>query len=209
MTSSTLHWGIHADDFTKVFGLGNLLHIIPGSFRNLTNLQYLLLKKTGLTNLTNNAFWGLKQLKYLEISESYIYRPKKISRRAFNSLDSLEYLSLEENEIDYLFPSVFNGLLSLKELVLRKNYLRTISMEVNKLEILDLSNNRLSILDENSFRGSGSSMKYLDLRWNQISAISENTFRNISFLRELHLSNNELRELPSGIFQDLSDLQTL
>ncbi|KAL9985485.1 hypothetical protein ACROYT_G007899 [Oculina patagonica] len=26
---------------TKVFGLGNLLHIIPGSFRNLTNLQYL------------------------------------------------------------------------------------------------------------------------------------------------------------------------
>ncbi|KAJ7393961.1 hypothetical protein OS493_003630 [Desmophyllum pertusum] len=165
-----------------------------------------LLQNTMLVNLTKNALQGLKQLKFLEIIEQSKGRPFKILNGAFNDLSSLEYMTLRDNVNTYLASDVFKGLLSLRELILSRNYLSQISMEINNLEKLDLSNNQLSILDEKSFRGSGSSLKYLDLRGNKLKTISKDTFQTLSSLRELYLANNELSELPTGIFQDLTDL---
>ncbi|KAJ7393959.1 hypothetical protein OS493_003628 [Desmophyllum pertusum] len=165
-----------------------------------------LLQNTMLVNLTKNALQGLKQLKFLEITEQSKGRQFKILNGAFNDLSSLEYMTLRDNVNTYLASDVFKGLLSLRELILSRNYLSQISMEINNLEKLDLSNNQLSILDEKSFRGSGSSLKYLDLRGNKLKTISKDTFQTFSSLRELHLANNELSELPTGIFQDLTDL---
>ncbi|KAJ7393963.1 hypothetical protein OS493_003632 [Desmophyllum pertusum] len=179
---------------------GNLWHITPRSFKNLTNLQYLLLQNTRLVYLTKNALQGLKQLKFLEITEQSKGRQFKILNGTFNDLSSLEYMTLRDNVNTYLASDVFKGLLSLRELILSRNYLSQISMEINNLE------KTLSILDEKSFRGSGSSLKFLDLRGNKLKTISKDTFQTFSSLRELYLSNNELSELPTGIFQDLTDL---
>lgn len=187
----------------------SLRHIIPGSMGYLTNLQYLVLESTWLSNLTTNAFLGLKKLKYLEITK-HISKPFTILEGAFNDLSSLNYLSIQHNRISDLLPKVFNGLLSLKELILSDNDLYGISVEINKrLEKLDLRSNKLTGLFENSFRGSRSSVKYLDLRSNSLTTISAKTFQNFSSLRELYLADNRLIELSPEIFQDLTDLRIL
>ena len=59
------------------------------------------------------------------------------------------------------------------------------------------------------FVGNPLNLQILYLRENNISKLEIDTFKGLTALQELDLQKNELVELQSGLFHDLSSLQIL
>uniref|UniRef100_V9GWR0 Peroxidasin n=1 Tax=Lumbricus terrestris TaxID=6398 RepID=V9GWR0_LUMTE len=98
-----------------------ILEIPPGTFRNLRNLNTLLLNNNQLTKLENGAFEGLSKLRYLYLYKNQI---SEIESQVFHGLGDLEQLYVHFNELEILQPGTFNGLPLLERLFLHNNRLK-------------------------------------------------------------------------------------
>ena len=105
--------------------------IIASTFNHLANLERLYLDSNRLQNAMN-------------------------SYNLFNKLEILREISLTENEIRYLNPTIFSNQANLIFLDLRNNFISswepTLFMPLISLSFLLLSNNRLSLINESSVK---------------------------------------------------------
>ncbi|XP_023663422.2 peroxidasin isoform X1 [Paramormyrops kingsleyae] len=92
--------------------------IQPGSFRQLKNLNTLLLNNNQIRRIPRGAFEDLENLKYLYLYKNEI---QSIDRQAFKGLVSLEQLYLHFNNIETLEPQAFTHLPKLERLFLHNN----------------------------------------------------------------------------------------
>ncbi|KAM9316417.1 peroxidasin homolog [Gastrophryne carolinensis] len=92
--------------------------IQPGSFKNLKNLNTLLLNNNQIKRIPNGAFQDLENLKYLYLYKNEI---QSIDKQAFKGLASLEQLYLHFNHIETLEPESFYQLPKLERLFLHNN----------------------------------------------------------------------------------------
>uniref|UniRef100_H3CS91 Peroxidasin n=1 Tax=Tetraodon nigroviridis TaxID=99883 RepID=H3CS91_TETNG len=89
-----------------------------GSFRQLKNLNTLLLNNNRIRRIPRGAFEDLENLKYLYLYKNEI---QSIDRQAFKGLVSLEQLYLHFNNIESLEPESFSHLPKLERLFLHNN----------------------------------------------------------------------------------------
>ena len=55
-------------------------HIIPGTFQNLKNLEYLYMDSNRIQRIEPSTFYGLNKLKYLGLSKNYLKTLDKVSQ---------------------------------------------------------------------------------------------------------------------------------
>ncbi|KAM6457875.1 peroxidasin homolog isoform 1-T2 [Liasis olivaceus] len=119
-------------------------HIKPGVFRNLKNLDTLLLNNNLLKHVAQNSFEGLKKLKYLYLYKNEI---QSIQPQAFEGLHSLEQLYLHFNNLESLEAGTFNDLPKLERLFLNNNRISQIQPgaigQLESLKRLRLDSNAL------------------------------------------------------------------
>ena len=85
----------HSDSFSRPFSFNALpvewakndqvkinfsvRHIIPGTFQNLKNLEYLYMDSNRIQRIEPSTFYGLNKLKYLGLSKNYLKTLDKVS----------------------------------------------------------------------------------------------------------------------------------
>eukprot|EP00057_Strongylocentrotus_purpuratus_P029682 XP_011684156.1 PREDICTED: toll-like receptor 13 [Strongylocentrotus purpuratus] len=167
--------------------------------------------------ILNQVFSGLKNLIKLNISSSKIASLGSINQ--FTNTTSLRELSMRKNNLKSqdLFDNVnqlslFGGLISLRKLNLRENYLTGLEPGVfsplTKLSSLDLSQGNIVILKPGLFKGM-TSLRSLYLDNNCIMTTSANLFSGLDNLGSLFLRNNKLRILDKYLFGATPNLRYL
>ncbi|XP_011050527.1 PREDICTED: toll-like receptor 13 [Acromyrmex echinatior] len=161
----------------------------------------------------NNGYNGglsmadLKNLHYLSVSRNEI---NTIESDAFQNNNELLFLNLSSNRIRHLHPKTFADLQYLKTLDLSNNQLEVLQISINETEIstLYINNNNIKNITSDTFMQMPKLMKLL-MGKNKIDKIDVNTFAHLTILEELDLSSNMLSSLPEGWTESLVSLKYL
>lgn len=184
----------------------SITSVMVDSLSGVKDLQYLLLHHNRLRarHIHRDAFRGLKRLHTLHLHHNLLERvPLGLPRRAHT-------LVLLRNFISEIGRDDLSTLYTLNELNLSYNRLtserlhRHAFRKLRVLEVLDLSGNKLSTLP----LGLPKSLHVLRAKNNQIAELPEGALMGMSKLRELHLSNNQIKlgSIYQGAWQELGSL---
>lgn len=143
--------------------------------------------------------------------EEVLYRP--CQQFSAQDLQSLTSLDLSKSGLSHLEPDDLRGLINLKILNMKENYvIRTIReplfKEMKNLEQLDMSNNGLRNISEKTFEGLPS-LKTLNLSKNAIQVIPASGFSQLSMLEVLNLEKNPIEEIDISAFDNLNSIQQI
>jgi Leucine-rich repeat (LRR) protein len=206
---------LHPDEFSSAVGLkelkisnNQLRYIGEKTFKNLGNLVHLDLSVNRINMLATNTISSLTNLETLYLHNNQL---TVLDVNLFSSTRKLTDLFLEMNSIATIQPS--NITTSVKVLMLHKNQLTDISNLKNFGNLIKLrldSNTNLNI-NSTSF-ATMKSLEYLwldniDLQESERLAEALKPFK--ATLRELSITNNNLKKLEISKFPILSDLVTL
>lgn len=203
----------------------------------LTRLERLDLRSSGISNLPENTFIKNPWLRTLILAEnelsgldvattlghnlihldtldiSYCHLTEPLSETPFLNATKLRTLILSGNHLssvvlsEALAPLTRLQTLSLRDCGLTRLPANTFH-RFSALQKLDISFNPLN----NAFTGLLSpleSLEHLDMGYCNLKTISRDTFVKMSALKTLVLSGNKLDSLESGLFQNLTHLETL
>ncbi|XP_049635587.1 leucine-rich repeat transmembrane protein FLRT1 [Suncus etruscus] len=186
----------------------NVRAIARASLARLPLLEKLHLDDNSVSTVSieEDAFADSRQLRMLFLSRNHLSSiPSGLPR-------TLEELRLDDNRISTIPLRAFQGLGSLRRLVLDGNLLAnqriaddTFSRLQNLTE-LSLVRNSLAAPPLNL---PSARLQKLYLQDNAISHIPANTLARMRVLERLDLSNNNLTTLPRGLFDDLDNLAQL
>lgn len=143
-------------------------------------------------HISNTSLYGPGLLEKIDLSNNAL---TQLKNNLFNYLTNLRFLKLNNNKLTNLSKLLFNGTYYLISLDLSLNQLETLEFLRNntfleKLRDLKISNNKLTSLKDNYFK-SLKHLRHLDLSSNFISSISYCAFNGIqNTLTQLILNNN-------------------
>lgn len=167
---------------------------------HLTNeiLKIIYLLKTKLNEIQiNNIIEISLEINYIKILELSDCKITTIENSTFNGLISLEELYLSFNRIKSINEKLFIGLNSLQILDLGSNILSTLSTNVFSnilnLQEIYLYNNGLNEI--NSIFKRLTNLKKIIYNANKIKSINKNSFQELSNLENLDLMNNQITEI--------------
>ncbi|XP_076388450.1 uncharacterized protein LOC105663802 isoform X3 [Megachile rotundata] len=174
-----------------------------------SNLVELLLDGNELYSIGSNYdldLSGLDSLEYLSVIENKL---NFISKEAFNGTLNLRYLDFSMNNLSTLHPETFTNLTSLDTVILDYNHFDIVPIKESlNVTILSMICNNLTYLSVNSLQNL-TQLKRLSLGGNRIQLIDSDTFKSQEWLEELHLNDNKLKYLPEYWFQYLKNLRYL
>ncbi|XP_076349861.1 toll-like receptor 4 isoform X2 [Tachypleus tridentatus] len=179
-------------------------------FFKLVNLKKLYLSKILIySTLKRDDLYGLINLQILDLSLNYI----QIEDFAFETLRSLEFLNLVNNQMKYLSNYTFYGLKSLHFLLLKGNLLvlenNTYPFKMTpSLQVLFLDNNKIKLLKPKTFSFC-TNVRNLTLSHNKLMAWNESVFSNKPNLVSLHLDSNQISHVTQAMLKDFNNLQYL
>ncbi|XP_004869284.1 podocan isoform X1 [Heterocephalus glaber] len=213
-----------ANYLTKIYGL---------TFGQKPNLRsvYLHNNKLADAGLPDSMFNGSSNVEILILSSNFLrHVPKHLP-------PALYKLHLKNNKLEKIPPGAFSELSNLRELYLQNNYLTDQGLDnetfwkLSSLEYLDLSSNNLSRvpvglprslvllhLEKNIIQRVDAdvltpirSLEYLLLHSNQLRAdgIHPLAFQGLKRLHTVHLYNNALERVPSGLPRRVRTLMIL
>ena len=164
------------------------LDYIPGPFPH--NTLRINLGGNSITRITREHFRNLLELEELLLDESEV---EDIEHGAFSGLSSLRVLDLSYNRLRLLQGGLFYGLRNLRQINLDHNQLERLPINIFQnlyLEELTLHNNKLHDLQDELF--TSASVQKLQLDSNDIVEISRTMMGHLkSSLRHLDLSHNK------------------
>lgn len=223
-TSSMTFFGLKWTNLTMLDLSYNKLNVIGNnSFRWLSQLEYLFLEYNNIEHLSSYTFYGLSNIRYLNLKQSFIKQSNslallpKIDDFAFQWLQCLEYLDMEDNSFPGIKRNMFTGLIKLKYLNLRNSFtnLRILTNETflslthSPLLILNLTKNKISKIESGAFSWLGQ-LKVLDLGLNEIGQeLTGQEWRGLANIIEIYLSYNKNLQLTSNSFALVPSLQRL
>ncbi|XP_022243437.1 chaoptin-like isoform X2 [Limulus polyphemus] len=174
-----------------------------GVFENLRSqsaILSILLSNNHILFIEDSVFENLRNLTFLDLANNHI---NKLEGHPFP--DSLTYLSLSENLLNWIPPGALSNLKNLIWLNLGGNLLSSLpkdwKLSVRHLKELDFSRNSLTKLHSNIFNGSFSVYE-LNLSYNYLRVLPLGAFRGLS-IKWLSLANNRLSSIPVGAFEGL------
>ena len=187
------------DDIDKLDLSHCRIPIIPsGIFSEFIHMRYLNLAFNEITHIMTHSFpLGLRTLK---LHNNHL---STLPYDVFDAIRHLQDLSLNNNRLEVLPDFSFAGsLLSLRlsnnRLTLYPNSL----WALKSVRFLSLQNNEFVHLQKTSFQAY--TFRYLDISGNKVLYLQNGLFDICcSLLRVLNAGENEIRELPLGIFDSL------
>ena len=203
----------------------NLVHI-DGAFARMSELSRLDLSNNAITSITQFTFRDLTNLRYLLLAGNKI---TDIHHRAFVRLSKLMYLVLKANPIGMVPRFQFNTSV-LSYIDLSECKLQRLPHGLpNSVRYLQLRRNNITTIGEGFF-DECLYVSILVLDDNGIVHVTDRAFQHLTYLRQLWLNNNKLDRIPrpvptsllrllmdgnrirnisSGTFPDGSNLDTL
>ncbi|XP_048873400.1 transforming growth factor beta activator LRRC32 [Brienomyrus brachyistius] len=189
-------------------------------------LLNLSLEGNSITKITNNTFFRSKSLRNIDLHNNVIL---EIEGGAFNSMPHLSELDLSMNSITCITD--FN-LLQLKTLNLSQNSMESFQTRdwdrEYELLYLDLRENKIHYFP---FLPRRNKLIYLDLSRNLLTGVNtmftaeqtefmindesrftddtENMYNNLTKLRYLDLSYNQIKRIPTSFFNNMASLEML
>jgi len=167
---------------------------------HLTNeiLKIIYLFKTKLNEIQINIIIEISlEINYIKILELSDCKITTIENSTFNGLISLEELYLSFNRIKSINEELFIGLNSLQILDLGSNSLSTLSTNVfsNILNLQEIYLYNNGLCEINSIFKRLSNLKKIIYNGNKIKSINKNSFQELSNLENLDLMNNQITEI--------------
>ena len=179
-----------------------LAHLDDEIFLNLFNLHSLYVGHNQIEEIGLSD--GLEDLEMLDVSWNRLTNARFLQR--FRQLRSVD---LSHNTITRLGEELFTrGLESAISVNLSSNVIREISphaFQSGNFDTVDISANKLEHLENQGWRN----IKRLIAWGNRIRNISGDVFKNVDSLQELQLQQNEISEVPVGVFSNLHKLKIL
>ncbi|XP_069475297.1 reticulon-4 receptor-like [Ambystoma mexicanum] len=180
------------------------------SFSACRNLTLLWLHSNNISVIEPGTFYGLDKLEELDISDNV--NLKSISPATFRGLSHLHTLSTDRCGLLELPNGIFQGLFSLQYLYLQDNNLQILHddtfIDLANLTFLFLHGNKIKSLSENVFRGL-ISLDRLLLHQNRVNQIHVRAFHDLGKVVTLYLFNNNLTVLTEEVMAPLLSLQYL
>ena len=137
-------------------------------------------------------------------------RINALPTRVFSNLSKLQTLLLDDNQIQTIERSAFEGLESLTSVYLSYNIIDTIPeslfSNLSKLQRLFLDNNQIQIVERLAFEGL-ESLTYIDLYYNRIHKIRAQAFSKLPKIQTLNMSHNKIRTVEALAFEGLESLR--
>ncbi|XP_077287759.1 leucine-rich repeat-containing G protein-coupled receptor 3 [Arctopsyche grandis] len=185
----------------------NRITLEPKAFAEFSLLELLIISENEISNLPDNAFYGLQNLQKLYLKNNKL---TNIEISAFENLNELLWLFLEYNNISkFYFPSLPKLLwLDLSFNCLTLNNTGEVFPYFPKIHDLVLSNNLIFEIKKSTF-GHLNSLNLLNISYNRIHTIEDGAFDNLTNLQELDLSNNFLHTIQHGLMNPLQNLYKL
>lgn len=164
------------------------------SFRHITSYQ---LMNNGILTMDGSAFNKLDSLRYLKIDNNENWL--NLQANTFAGLEELEMLSIVNNSMQTLEKDAFQGLRDLDVLDLRYNQLTVVPSSIFKplkhLTSLFLSQNKIHTLEQDSFEGLVE-LQLLDITFNNLKIINSDIFNDgLTKLTDLYASNNKISQI--------------
>ncbi|VDN01367.1 unnamed protein product [Thelazia callipaeda] len=177
-----------------------------------TSLVKLNLAGNMIVNISDpGAFLYMSSLAYLDLSYNRI---SYLSDHAFERLEGLESLFLQNNELNRFPINAINHAKRLRYLLLSDNPIEVLPdfllQSFPQLERLSLSNTKLRTITDRTFSTYfTSNLRFLNLASSRISHISSKAFRNMTNLEQLRLSNNKITSIQTLTLSSLNNLRQL
>ena len=201
------------------------------SFRFTPYLTYLGLQFNKMKILRNNMFKGLRYLvelnmEYNEIELIEAHSLKSLEEiytivMSHNKIDSINFTIPKNvrtvdfcyNQIEYMAPGTFQGLLRLIFVYLNNNNLKILQtnsfLGCQLITVLTLTNNSIHEIEINSLPMSfGAGGRTHDLQFNKIKRLKPYTFRNLK-VDSLVLSHNEIEVIDENAFNEIAKIKEI
>lgn len=200
----------------------------------LNRLRKLDLSHNNIVDIPSNAFEGVSQLMYLNLSYNIHFSPIPVN--LIYPLTKLQILDLSNTGLKSIFPEMLNKAPNLRQIYLRGNKIQELTegtfTNLRNLTIVDLSFNSITSIRPatfinamnikqlslrgnqlNAFRGeifnTGTSLEELDISDNQLSYLFPTSFRIHPRLKKIIASNNKFNFFPATIIQSLQFLELI
>ncbi|XP_001379698.1 nephrocan-like [Monodelphis domestica] len=165
-------------------------------------LEEFILLASGTESVENDTFKTLNTLKTLELWKN------KLRRIPTALPNSLEVLKLNDNSINVLHESDFEGLKKLQVLELQNNMVSTLSFST----LSSLINLQNLVLDGNNMESLTGPfklphLKHLSIENNKLHFLPGNFFASLQSLQFLSLSGNSLTKVPNELPKSLLSLK--
>ena len=188
-------------------------HIIAlqnGTFSENSVLERIHLNNNSLTALNPGVFRGLLELQVLNLSENNLYLDSSHDD-LLRGLRRLVILDLSRNALTTITQLLFRDLTSLQRLDLSHNTIQNLEDDsftsLSNLYALDLSHNLILSLGEGSLRGLAG-LSLLHLINNSLIELHPHALRHSSNLKEVFLADNHLQVIPTAL-ENLSFIKVL
>ncbi|XP_019391776.1 PREDICTED: leucine-rich repeat-containing protein 32-like [Crocodylus porosus] len=153
---------------------------------------------------------GVKQL---DLSNNFIHN---LTETCTSQFRQLEHLNIRFNQLETVSEMALAHLTHLHTLLLAANNLDRNYFSngrafrwLRSLETLDLSANNLDSDMAAWYFSNLTSLKKLDLSWNEMTRLPGDVFQGMLNLREINLNNNLIMEIEEGAFEPLVGLKVV
>ena len=192
---------------------------INNGFNGMSNLIWIDMNYMKLSEIRTPAFYNLTYLTVLLIRGSNI---PKVYPGAFETQISLKFLDLGENvQVDVFGEGVFQGLQTLTNLFLDRNYITLTARDkltvddlvrtfipLEKLERLYVAHNGI-VRFESAVLMALPHLEVLDLHGNKLEKWPLGTVENVTNIKSIDLSMNSISFLDNGTYNEFMNLRSI
>lgn len=173
----------------KITNIGNIS-------LKLTQLRRLDLSYNNIVDIPRNAFEGVENLLYLNLSNNHHLAPMPVN--IIKSLTKLQTFDLSNVGLRTVQPEIFSKSPNLKSIYLKNNKISELAdgtfNNLRNLTTVDLSFNNIMTIKPGTFINA-MNIRFLSLKGNQLSAFRGEIFNTGTGLEELDISDNQLSYL--------------
>ena len=177
-------------------------------FKGFRNLEEVHIKYSAVPNIGAHSFWGLKELRVLNLTRNSL---STLMDTNFKGINALRHLDLSYNHIESVPSAVFRYVRHLHSLSLANNRIETLVTRIffglTRLEHLDLSHNPLGVIQPELFSDIPV-LKKFSCAGCKLNEVSGDTLMMVPEVKDLDLRNNYLLEIPDGLLT-LTNLMSL
>lgn len=193
-----------------IFGMP-VVNVTKALFERVSdNLEKLVCQLCSITDIDDNTFGEMKNLKNLLLNNNNL---TKVKATLFENIVALQTIMLAENEIYDIDKDAFSKLTKLTVLGLQSNYLTTIKtkwfQDIVSLPILNIEDNEIDDIEECAF--CEKNLTYVLLGNNSLTKLKAEWFGDSGFPKyfSLTMSDNELDNFDATLIDKLRNIAVL